>query len=454
MPKERITQAVVVIHGIGEQRPMDTLRAFVDAVLDDPSDGGEKYFSKPDPLSESFELRKLQNRSQPRTHFFEYYWAYKVEGTTFRHIWTWLSSLLFRRPKQVPKHLLPLWYLSWLLILIAIVAASVGVLDYFDQFTSRFPAFVVSAVSIIIFAVLQGFVIYYLGDAARYLSPHPRNIKLRQEIRADGIKLLRKIHESGDYDRLIVVGHSLGSVIAYDVLKHLWQEYHRDYRQPQVSKQEALSNAEIAGEVLRDNYTEEAFNQYMEAQIMLWQELRDLGNPWLVTDLVTLGSPLAHAALLLASDPEDLRARQRQRELPTNPPETEIEISGGKKYHHYSFRVWEPYEGNVKLRAVHHAGLFACTRWTNIYFPAYWGLFGDIVGGPLQDWFGRGIRDKAVRSSNVLRDRMLLSHTSYWRKEPASRSHPDEKGLPLALTVLIEALDLDAVHYYSRSAQG
>ena len=33
MSQDRITQAVVIIHGIGEQRPMDTLRSFVDAVL-------------------------------------------------------------------------------------------------------------------------------------------------------------------------------------------------------------------------------------------------------------------------------------------------------------------------------------------------------------------------------------------------------------------------------------
>ena len=42
--------AVVIIHGIGEQRPMETLRSFVEAVLPDPPQGGEKYFSRPDPL--------------------------------------------------------------------------------------------------------------------------------------------------------------------------------------------------------------------------------------------------------------------------------------------------------------------------------------------------------------------------------------------------------------------
>ena len=50
-------QAVVLIHGIGEQRPMETLRAFVKAFLKDGT-----YHSKPDTLSASFELRRLKLR--------------------------------------------------------------------------------------------------------------------------------------------------------------------------------------------------------------------------------------------------------------------------------------------------------------------------------------------------------------------------------------------------------
>jgi hypothetical protein len=96
----RHTQAVIIIHGIGEQRPTDTLRSFADAILPEAAQGGEKYFSKPDPLSELFELRKLQDRSQPRTHFFEYNWAYQAEGTNFRHILSWLSTLLLRSPRR------------------------------------------------------------------------------------------------------------------------------------------------------------------------------------------------------------------------------------------------------------------------------------------------------------------------------------------------------------------
>ena len=63
---EFVKQAVVVIHGIGEQRPMDTLRAFADAVLPDVEPGKEKFWSKPDKLSDLFELRVLQSTSRDR----------------------------------------------------------------------------------------------------------------------------------------------------------------------------------------------------------------------------------------------------------------------------------------------------------------------------------------------------------------------------------------------------
>jgi hypothetical protein len=64
-------QAVVVIHGIGEQRPMDTLRSFVSNVV------GHNYqvLGKPDRISDSLELYRLSAHKQgdiPRTDFYEF----------------------------------------------------------------------------------------------------------------------------------------------------------------------------------------------------------------------------------------------------------------------------------------------------------------------------------------------------------------------------------------------
>ena len=436
MSKKRRTQAVIVIHGVGEQKPMDTLRGFVEAVLPDV-EAGEKYFSKPDRMSEEFELRKLQNRAQPRTHFFEYYWADKVQGTTVAHVRSWLTSLLFRLPWRVPKQLILLWSITWLLILLIAGLIASGVMKDFH------PAICFFAVSTVVMGAVQFMVVHYVGDAARYLSPNPKNIAMRRSIRADGVSLLRRIHESGDYDRVVVVGHSLGSVIADDINKHFWQQYYADYRDAHPNQQEALDEAERVGEELREDKEPDDFQ---EKQVRLWQELGGLGNPWLVTDLITMGSPLTHAAILLAKDEAELRGRQRQRELPTCPPIPEIEIRQGKERARYSYRLWDPFENDgekFSLRVLHHAAHFASIRWTNLYFPARLSIFGDFIGGPLRRLFGLGIRDVPVKTGKWggLAKVLPFAHTSYWWAGKDSKREKEEPGH--SLRELIKALDLD-----------
>jgi len=447
--RERFTQAVVLIHGMGEQKPMGTLRSFCQAVLPDPPQGGPKFFSKPDPLSASFELRKLQDRSQPRTHFFEYYWAYKAEGTKYRHVFSWLRTLLWRSPSSVPPRLRPLWLLTLLLLLGIVAAAVLGYFDFIGRFQAALSPFLWSLLSLAGFAMLQWALLYNIGDAARYLSPTPANIKMRQSIRADGVRLLQNLHASGEYQRVVVVGHSLGSVIAYDILTHYWQQVYVDYQAPKRSSQPELQDLETAGEMLRMSTVRNALGAYRDAQFDLWKEQRSLGNPWLVTDLITLGSPLAHAAILLAADAADLAARQEQRELPTAPPVPEIETTSKGEKRRYSFRLWEKLgpRKNIALRALHHAALFAETRWTNLYYPAWLGLFGDFVGGPLAPWFGPGLRDIPVRSRSRLRDAWIGCHSTYWKPDaaaPAGSPAPQR----FALSALIEALDLDNEAYF------
>ena len=451
MTTQRKTQAVIVIHGIGEQKPMDTIRSFVDAVLPE-HESGVKYFSKPHPMSELYELRKLQNRKQPRTHFFEYYWAHKVEGTTFSHVLSWIKNLLFRLPWHVPEHLRVGWYVSWVLIIAVLISAALGVFNQFTDAASTLP-FAVTGIGTVLFGILQGFIINSLGDAARYLSPLPSNIALRRAIRSDGINLLRQIHESPEYDRVILVGHSLGSVIAYDIMKHLWQGYYKTYKTPKKHKQPSIKDVEEAGEALRlDPDNLQNLRKFQDSQVKLWRELRELGNPWLITDFITMGSPLAHAALLLAKDPEDLKERQRQRELPICPPIADECIKRrGEEKCGYSYTCWDPYDingGSVKLKVLHHAGFFAFTRWTNLYFPAHMGLFGDIVGGPLRKWFGAGVRDIKLTLSKCygLAKFTMIAHSSYWAKPKKGEK---EKKEELSLAALKTALDLDGKHTFA-----
>ena len=102
-------QAVVHIHGIGEQKPMDTLRSFVSAVLGPIKNNEDKYWSKPDSMSELFELRRLHSIGRVKTHFYEYYWAYNAEGTKIAHVIEWLFDLIRRPSKDIPHSAKVFW---------------------------------------------------------------------------------------------------------------------------------------------------------------------------------------------------------------------------------------------------------------------------------------------------------------------------------------------------------
>lgn len=55
-----LKQAVVLVYGIGEQRPMDTVREFVKSVwVKDQGLDNTRYWNKPSEISGSFEHRRL-----------------------------------------------------------------------------------------------------------------------------------------------------------------------------------------------------------------------------------------------------------------------------------------------------------------------------------------------------------------------------------------------------------
>jgi glycosyltransferase involved in cell wall biosynthesis len=464
MVDTRIRQAVVLIHGIGEQRPMDTLKKFVSAVL-----GPQHHYTHGQDNS-MYALDTLFTLGNPITTFFEFYWAYQVKWTRFRHIVRWITIILFRHPDEVPRHLLLMWWFSWFLIALVFVGVTVTMTSRLAELMLQVPnfvivvqapSFVIAAIGALFLLSVHGIVINYLGDAARYFDNHPQNVELQESIREKAVNLLRKIHDSKEYDRVIVVGHSLGSVIAYDVVRFLWAKdrYNLVHTRPSLP-QPALDEIERVAPILDKGSQGVTVGEYQEKQDILWHEYRSMGSPWLVTDLITLGSPLAHAALLYGGD---LRARQRERELPRNPPEPFTVGIGEFEWHTYGLNMQ-----GTPFKVLYSDALFACTRWTNLFFPARLGVFGDFVGGPLQDVFGRGIRDQAVTTRGFLRRNSPVAHTSYWyterqttyaypirttdvlwaarptRRDEEIRTRAGEASqTPLALEALIEALDLD-----------
>ena len=461
----------MLIHGIGEQKPMGTLRPFVDAVTGTTKDNVQ-YYSKPDEMSELFELRRLQAKGYPKTDFFEYYWAYNIRGTKVLDVLLWMLELCVRSRKNVPQGLLFLWVMFRAIIISIVIAIAAGVFTKIFNWNSGLEKFGTASVLILLGLVtLQYFFVSYLGDAARYLSPRPKNIRLRQKIRGEGVKLLKTLQNRREYDRIIIVGHSLGSVIGYDIITLLWHESHADtsnlkndselnqYLSRCMSKKrqvqpEIRNRIAKAGDDLLDCSDDELDKlqlDFRRAQKSAFLEQKRLGFNWSITEFVTLGSPLSHSMMLLASNREDLHRRTLERELPTCPPQKDDKGYAFSSPTHIEVAPHEDLQPGGRQKQtvkrfvpllLHHAAPFAVTRWTNLYFPVRAGLFGDPVGGPLARTLGKGILDIKVSTKKWagVASWLPISHILYWNS--AVNKEPTEEGSNQSTKILIDTLDL------------
>ena len=348
------TIAVVLIHGIGEQRPMATLRDFVSDVFGPPR-------SKPDKLSDSFEVRRLDVKPNDDSaiHCYEFYWAHYMRNARFGHLATWLIRL-FRTPfkdlKEMSAHLggdkyLKAFFIGVAFILLALVVTGVVTWAVVDGTRS---AVGIGGVLVAILLILgrliwqgaQSFVLRIVTDAARYLDNTPENIGERQKIRAECVQFLGQLNRSKDpkYDRIVVIGHSLGSVIAYDALKFLWamQETHASLPRTVVEQGDPIATdgallrlygrdaAEPEEGPMRQAVLEPTGAISSSIRSELFKKLLP-STEWKISHLVTVGSPLTHAPILLAQSLEDFWELQRQRELP-HPRREWIKcfVAGGK----------------------------------------------------------------------------------------------------------------------------
>ena len=380
------------------------------------------------------------------TDFFEYYWAHLMFGARWRHLIFWTVRVLRRGWKAASTEkgdnhhnarVLSArdWMVSSLVavMLIAEVIASTALIT-----GSSLLAIVVSGLVLVVLVALVSWLsdslpLRVVGDVSRYLDVAPRNIARRHDILQGGIELLQSLHgersdlapldEHGNapyvYDRIVVVGHSLGSVIGYELIKHYWARVNRYLGVTEDGIKEIEEESESKGLDAKG---------YQELQDQLWRELgrsRDgesgqhpqafAAPRWLVTDFVTLGSPLTYGAILLADSADDFSSKtEKLRELPTCPPDRSHRDRDGGFAVHLRYEAAIP-DDDPRL-ILHHAAPFALTRWTNFFYK--W----DPVGGPLGNVFGLFIRDVEVKLPRVPRHRHwrrrgftgLRLHTKYW----------------------------------------
>ena len=281
----------------------------------------------------------------------------------------------------------------------------------------------------------------YLGDAARYFRSSPANVAVRRAIRKDAVDTLDQLHRSRNYDRIVVVAHSLGTVVAYDMLRAYYSRIC-----PRIAIGENLNpefdEIDKGGlDCVRQRKLGRALvAKLARASAILSPAKRGEGykpatnedvDAWLVTDFVTLGSPLTHAVYLIADEndgaliDDEFAKRIRERELPTCPP-AKLDRDGLLAFK----------SSNNKLR-LHHGGLFGMTRWTNLYFPAINIFWGDAIGGKVAPVFGECVVDVPV-STDCAGNTDGFKHTSYWKTD----CEPDKRNGP-HLAALREAVNLE-----------
>lgn len=297
----------------------------------------------------------------------------------------------------------------------------------------------------------------YLGDAARYFRGSPGNVAVRRAIRKEAVDMLARLHESGQYDRIVVVAHSLGTVVAYDMLRAYFSRISSQL--PPVAKlgrdfrdiDDALWQPQDKNASIDDK---KALRRKARAAVADIATVAAAGGhkSWLVTDFVTLGSALTHAYFLMCqseSEPCEEKPGEpvAQGQAHAPPPDAALQRNFARRVREREFPTCPPkrldQDGLLTFenrkageRQIHNGAVFGLTRWTNIYFPRIQLFWGDAIGGPLSPIFGYHIVDRAVWT-NASGTADFFTHTAYWDVE----RKPDTYNAPHIVT-LRKAVDL------------
>ena len=421
-------QAVIIIHGIGNQYPMQTGREFVLSI----KDKADIMFSSPDRQANYYETRRLSLNNK-NTDFHELYWAHLMEEPKKNDAYTWVFNLLFCKiPSTRSKKYIH--FIRWFLVSLLIVFLVLFFRDLHDSWVKTFNFMNSGIYAVVVYLFfkfgmpnIESQVVSTIGDAVNYLTASPKSIPSRYKIRKRGLQLLRSLHDKKNehgqpfYDRIVLVSHSLGSVIAYDLLTHFWYEkmYDHQVNSPQFSQTilKEMNDYVIAYHQNKNNSSYQFDIKYFqELQQKVFEELKQNGNPWRVSDFVTLGSPLSHGGFILARSQDDFIWRRRFREFPISPPKIDVKIENNNIVKDYARgfifkkKVKRDEHNWQNIQIISHSSMFAFVKWHNIYFE------NDQIGGDLSEHFGEGISNIKLQAKGhwFKRNLPIHSHTDYW----------------------------------------
>ncbi|MER8824994.1 hypothetical protein NKH73_00390 [Mesorhizobium sp. M0938] len=460
----KLSQAVVIVHGMGEQRPMGTLREFVQAVwshdparapfyahVADPADpAGEKInqsWITPDSRTNSHELRRITTPYDVdgrRTDFYELYWADITQGTTRGRLAAWVTSLLWRKPADIPRDARGLYVVTLMAVIVILAAALVLVTSAWQGYISWTTGTLVTILASVILWLVDRFGLPYFGDVAAYVRAEAATVEKRALVRERGLTLLRRLMMDDAYDRIVLVSHSLGSIIAYDLLQILWADFRprkleavRD--KARVKAILAVDKTLLSADISAWPDSLDDFSGFRRAQWELYRQLRardaDHPLPWKISDFVTLGSPLTHSEILVTYNLTEFRRGIAERLFSACPPIAETTAGGTVLYQEGRSRSGKP------QRAVHHGAVFAATRWTNIFDRGNGWLTGDPISGPMTENFGPGVENIQVELRSSLG--RIFTHRLYWSLKATGVEIAAATGRPRShIDVLRDAVDL------------
>jgi hypothetical protein len=503
-------EAVVVIHGMGEQHRNQTMRDFVgvgparksvfesavrgaantkfeigatsSSGIEPTSTSGagsgsgvatenDLLYANPAPIADKdtsvYTIRWGGPEGKQKTDVYEVYWAPHYRETTFGAVLSWIAGMLPRQRSSVTTDKLrgldatrpgavqvamvvvlvigivfavlqavqkPTWvvatltnllvlaiallFLGWsgfcglqamlrcsVIFVLTVAVAVAGIAVCIEsRWYLGLPA-IAGALFVAIISVPGKFIAMSLGDVARYFSMSPNSVPENDSIRVQARKLIEELHDlkagADDgtdaklhfrYSRIIVVGHSLGSVIAYDAVHSAWRARHNEIPVPESKF--AAHHGDSHSDIQRQRRFEELASAFHDVG-------KSLARPenckrWIVSDLITLACPMAHAEATLARSADDLKRRFDAGELlSSRPPRPPFPGNTGIDDDAEELGLYLRRSDNSGARRLYHRTLFAFTSWTNVW------ISHDIVGGELPHYGGDSERGFGDEVTNV-----------------------------------------------------
>jgi hypothetical protein len=311
-------QAIILIHGIGEQRPMETALNFARSIAAE-----NDIRQKPTPFGIQGETQRIsikENRYQPRTDIFEYYWAHRFRSNRLGTIKRWVIDVFLQclfsgsAPGFFSKRL-QFILASLAFFMMPLLYCLLAWLSY--DYAGYHGLLIYAGTTYALYRIVLSDILYgYIADAAKYLSNHPDNISAREEVRTAGLRLLTDIVNTGKYDRVIIVGHSLGSVIGYDILSMAWARFVDGIEASEKDRSFIVRGFHELQAMSLNDPDSRLTQEFQKKQRLLRTRMAGSDVRWLVSDLVTLGSPLTSIACCLNARPMAILAIQPSRGRP------------------------------------------------------------------------------------------------------------------------------------------